>query len=155
MKTFQGRRKPTASKINFLLHLDDHRQESSIGIRDASCLLEEISIWIDANPDKLDVEYGLAKKLQSWCDDIRQELKHLQAALLEIKDPLVNVQIMVSSNNILLKEPMCIRLMSHLDKRSDRPSTAQPHSNSYLSCCDLSTILTHIRKYTFIIQGRM
>jgi len=100
MQTLEGRRKPTASKINFLLHLDDHRQESCIGLRDALALLEDISIWIDANPGRLDAGgYGFDKRLQSWRDEIIQDLKRLQAALLEIKDPLVNVQTMVSSSS--------------------------------------------------------
>ena len=70
IKTLEGRRKPTASKINFLLHLNDHREESCIGSRDALIFLEEISTWIDANPDRLDVEYRLEKVLQSWRDDV-------------------------------------------------------------------------------------
>lgn len=103
MKTLEGRRKPTASKINFLLHLDDHREESCIGLRDASALLKEISTWMNANRGQLNAEYGLGKQLQGWCKRIRRDLKRLQAALLEVKDPLTNVQTMVVNNKLHLK----------------------------------------------------
>jgi cob(I)alamin adenosyltransferase len=56
---------------------------------------------MNANPDKLNAEYGLYKKLQKWCKQIRRDLKRLQAALLEIKDPLGNVQAMVTNKKTL------------------------------------------------------
>jgi hypothetical protein len=75
--------------MNFLLHLDDCRQESCIGLRDATNLLQEIVKYIDPIPTTVD------PTLQDSCKKLIQVLERLQIELADIGSRLAEIRTMV------------------------------------------------------------
>ena len=80
--------------MNFLLHLDDCRHESCIGLRDAASLLEEISDCIVLRPNTVDAG------LQDSCNTILKDLDRLQKDLTNIGGTLAEIRTMVRTPRI-------------------------------------------------------
>lgn len=86
LQKLEGRRKPSGSKLNFLLHLDDYRQQSCLGLRDASLSLEQVSNYVELEPQTVD------PKLQGWYDELSKDIHHLQEHLKEIGNILTELR---------------------------------------------------------------
>lgn len=83
---FKGRRRPGASKMNFLLHLEDCRLESRIGLQDASDLLKQIPVHLAKVVDPT---------LQNWDAELHQDLERLLRDLDEVGRTLAELRTMV------------------------------------------------------------
>lgn len=72
--------------MNFLLHLEDCRLESCIGLQDASDLLKQISVRLAKVVDPT---------LQKWDAELHQDLERLQRDLDEVGRTLAELRTMV------------------------------------------------------------
>jgi len=78
--------------MNFLLHLDDCRHESCIGLRDATNLLQQIAKYIDTVPTTVD------PALQDSCKELIQVLERLQTELADVGSRLAEIRTMVCTS---------------------------------------------------------
>ena len=85
---FLGRRNPSGSRVQYLIHLEDCRRLAFIGLTNALSLLLELS-------DSIKDDKELDKWLLDYSSEIEQDVRYLQAQLQALQDPIANIQILV------------------------------------------------------------
>ena len=70
-------------KVRFISHLDDNRESSMIGIRDAAVLLVKLTTVL-TDIDHMDT----FSMLQKWAEDTKKALTEMQDALVELGELL-------------------------------------------------------------------
>jgi hypothetical protein len=79
----EGRRHPLPGKINFALHLDDIRQSSMAGLREAAALLSSLSAQM-VDDKELSEADSVEQKPQTWVKTIEKELQVFEKEFEEL-----------------------------------------------------------------------
>lgn len=116
-QTLEGRRSPSASKINFLLHLDDCKQVSAVGVSDALKLLCEIFTKFSLERDEIGHQ-----DLKDWIENIILELELLDISLCRAGLAIEKTRLMVRIGCSIFPSPIKEANVL-IDKRADRPET--------------------------------
>lgn len=83
-------------KINFVLHLDDVRQASMVGLRDAKRMLSDFSALADDDDDLYGAD-DRPRVHQPWLEDIEQQMESFELEFSEIGKQLGDLKLMVSA----------------------------------------------------------
>jgi hypothetical protein len=90
----RGRRRPSRYKINYLLHLDDHRQCALRGLRRAKMLVHEI-VRFAKQPHSVNAQ--ALSRICERCEKIDVSLKSLDHDLESLDQMLRDTRDMVSN----------------------------------------------------------
>ncbi|KAH7317901.1 hypothetical protein BKA65DRAFT_570474 [Rhexocercosporidium sp. MPI-PUGE-AT-0058] len=91
---YEGRRRPSGSKLHYLSHLEDSRKLAADSVQDALTLLAEVEVPITNSP--------AVKPLNVQFSDIETDMKFL-------KDKLEDVEKQLAALQVMLKEKLDLR----------------------------------------------
>lgn len=88
VQSYEGRRRPSGSKLHYLSHLEDSRKLATGSVQDALILLAEIKDLITNSTSE--------KQLRVKLSDIEGDMEFLKVKLEDVEKQMVALQAMVS-----------------------------------------------------------
>ena len=96
VQTYEGRRQPSRSRLQYLLCLEDSCRISLLGLQDAATLIEDLS---NATESKFP---GMEQDLRGWFEKSKDDICYLQGELKTAHQRILNVRAMVRCNDATL-----------------------------------------------------
>ena len=89
VQIYKGRRRPSRSRLQYLLCLEDSCRISLSGLQDAATLIEDLS---DATESKFP---GMEQDLRGWFEKSKDDVRYLQVELETAHQRILDVRSMV------------------------------------------------------------
>lgn len=142
-QTYKGRQKPSRSRLQFLLCLEDCCRISLLGLEDAAALIEEL---YEATKLK---SPGREQKLRAWFEETKIDIEYLQGELKAAHHRILDVRAMVCFIGVIETRSYRERLTFHIkDRRPTVSSEWSPDKHAHAARCYLHPFLVHIGQST-------
>ncbi len=93
VQIYEGRRRPSRSRLQYLLCSEDSCRISLLGLQDAAALVEDVSQATDSKFP------GMEQDLRDWFENSKDDIRYLQGELNSAHQRILDVRAMVRCND--------------------------------------------------------
>ena len=93
VQIYKGRRRPSRSRLQYLLCLEDSCRIALLGLKDTTALIEDLSEATELKFPEIE------QHLQEWFESAKSDIEYLQEELRAADRRILDVRVMVGCRN--------------------------------------------------------